>query len=332
MALPIKGLKTLLSIVKFYLSSLTARSCKYLCFNCLEDPDTMVFTNGDQTMLVMEAYELSLHIVKFKQYDLSSELKKIFAFQTSQPYVVHLKKSLTVINACLKTNQSIKTYVDVDDQILLTMESDIRSHEELQKDLEEDAKNRLAKDIKQLREDGDEYDESDFYEYGFQSNSDDSELDTSSIVLPLLEYSHAFGTKFDDFRNVKVIKDQSDYIMQCLEDMPNAPHIVLQPNEISKFRSNVYRIDIDLNDFKTSTRELVFPNATRTKYTHLLQDGLDVPSLKEFVNKLPSDWDIHIYLFVDKTRRLCILSTMSNGEVEVVSMRPFVGIFPIETI
>jgi hypothetical protein len=317
-----KGTKRFLEVLKFYLSSMTSRNCKYLYFNCFEDPKTLIFTNGDYTLLTQEGYNLSIHILKIKNDNVYDEWKEIFNFDTTEPYVVHIKKCLDVINKCIKTGDELKTYIDTENQLLLTTESDIRSAEELATDLTQEAQARYKKDLESGTLTLDDDNETD----------EDTEIDMSDIVLPLLEYSHAFGTKFSDYRNFITLKEQASYVLDTYEQLQQRPFLNIEPTELEIFRSNIYKYHLDLSRFIDSLGFPIFNDVFKRHHTYLLQDGLDLPSIKEYLRKLTPDWEVKMYSVVDTTDRVRFLTVTSNEDMDIISMRPYAGIIPIKKI
>ena len=313
--------KRSLEIYKTYLSSLTARSCKYLYFNCANDKNMLVFTNADQTTLMQESYTLSFHLFKMKSYSFKTDFMEELGFNEinlSSPYMIHLSKVLKILNDCLKNNLSIKAYADTNNQLLLTSNDDDREMDELIESYSREGRERLLRDL-----DGNLLLE----EYGLDNDDfEDKEDILNHIQIPQLEYSHAFGTNFDDYRNYQILKREVNYIEDIYQNLNKLPHIKVDIPELIKTRINSFIYELDLDKFIDNDGNFIYDDNYLKKYNILIQDGLDVPSIKEFVSKLPEDFQVTLYVFIDKSKQIKLITVCENDDFEIISMRPLIGL------
>lgn len=297
-----------LKTLKLYFSSLTARGAKYLYLNVADDPNTMVVSNGDYELLT--AYvpvTLSIHVITFKNTEFFEEFLQFMNIPKGCPYIVRIP----VVLAALKNN----------------------SKEEVHALKAEDGKLHLALRDQIVEDDLDDYD--DELEDDEDDESPASEFDIfadkSKYVVKTFDDAKVCGKPIDNF-HARVILEET--VAKMLEyrntfgktDCPCACKPV-DRESITYFTSNYFRMEIPLSEFVTENGERYYPEDMYDFHVILI-DGLDVPSIKEFMKR--KDGELTLLLWSKSGGAIQHMATYEDEDVSICSMRPFLEVIPLK--
>ena len=304
----LKASKEFLKELKTYFSSLSARGAKYLFLNIGTIPKSFVITNGDYEILTgYVPIMLSIHLVEFKDSEFYTIFLEFFNFVSNKPYILRISQ----VMKAFKENGAHELNVVYDQMGNMKIIVDSRI---------------LIDDTPSENEDEDEEVEQeivDLEDNPFQDNTKFETITFKSIDI--------CGQIVDNYHALAVLEDvvidmyrKKEYLIQ-----DKIPHYELSiPTDITTFHSNYYRMKLDHTAFKDENGNCVLIDKYRDTYT-IIMDGLDVPSIKEFIKKRDNK-ELNLLLWCNEGGSIQHMAIYNDTTISVKTARPFSEIFPIQ--
>lgn len=294
--------------MKLYFSSLSARGAKYLFLNIPGFENKFILSNGDYEMITAYApVILSFHIITFKDASFYTQFLQFMNFTLDCPYVIRISQILKA----LKDNKFEELDVVYDDHSkmkIILIDKVIESDEN--------------------SEDESESGESEESEEGSPASSEteDEDLpfkDTSKYVVVTFASADVCGQPIDNLYAMSIMEDCLREIYQVPESVKSAsvPHYFYDLDiEIPYFHGNYFRFKLNLPElFKSLTKEdLDFPANVHM----VIIDGMDVPSVKEFVKKQP-EAKTRFLVWSTNEKTIRHLALYEDPVIDILSVRPF---------
>lgn len=305
----IKASKEFLKELRLYFSSLSARGAKYLFLNIGTIPNSFVITNGDYEMLTgYVPVLLSIHLIEFKDDEFYKTFLEFFNFTSDKPYILRISQ----VMKAFKDNGAHELDVVYDQ--MGNMKIIINSRVLTGDDIPEGSMSSSEEDPNQEPVDIEEnpfHDNSKFETITFKNADICGQVVDNYHALAVLE-----DTVLDMYRKKEyLIEDKTPYYELSI------------PTEIEVFTSNYYRIKLDLAAFKDREGNCVLIDEYR-ELNAILMDGLDVPSIKEFIKKR-DEKELNLLLWCNKGGSIQHMAIYNDSKISVKSSRPFSEIFPI---
>lgn len=304
----IKASREFLKELRTYFSSLSARGAKYLFLNIGTIPNSFVITNGDYEMLTgYVPILLSIHLVEFKDSEFYKTFLEFFNFNSSKPYILRIAQVMKAFKdngaheLDVVYDQMGNMKIIVNSRVLTGDDPSTESS-----DSDEDSTQEIV----------------DLEENPFHDNSKFETITFKSVDI--------CGQIVDNYHALAVLEDvvidmyrKKEYL---IED--KYPHYELPvPTDIETFNSNYYRMKLDHTAFRDENGNSVLSGEYRDTFT-ILMDGLDVPSIKEFIKKRDNK-ELNLLLWCNKGGSIQHMATYNDSTISVKSSRPFSEIFPI---
>lgn len=312
--------------LKRYLSSLSARGDKFIYCNIPAFPGLLVITNADFSLITKyEPVALSMHLIYTKEdaaYDFYTDFLEFFNIKnSSSPYIFRCES----IMRALRNNhiEEMQVITDIEGNIKIMIGDQIIKQELVEftdEDQDEFSEESTLTDKEENPfEEDEKSDESLKDRIVFTADIAGKVIDDSlilmkfeNIVSSILEKKDLFETKDT---NSKIIA----YKQYAFNEMPEGPLI-----------SNWFKTyPIRSNDFITKEGQLAFKE--QFVNCHFLYiDGLDGPSIKEFINKTPNSENYaKLFVWTDNGLTLKSIIQYEDENVVITSCRPFIELVPI---
>ncbi len=296
----LKASKEFVKELKIYFSSLSARGAKYLFLNVAGIPRSFVITNGDYELLTgYVPVLLGIHLVTFKESNFYESFLDFLNFKIDKPYIIRISQ----LTKAFKDNgaHELDVIYDQYQNMQVIVNSRILTGDD--------------KDVEDVIDDSQTEEVVDLEENPFVDNSkfETITFKSADICGQLVDNYHALGVLED------VVIDMND--KKAFLEQENVPHYEtsITPDE-EIVHSNYYRISIELDKLSISS-------AHTDVYTILI-DGLDVPSLKEFVRKREQQ-NVTMLIWRPTSGSIQHMATYDDSQISVKSTRPFLAIFPL---
>lgn len=295
----IKASKDFVKELRVYFSSLSVRGAKYLFLNIGNIPNSFILTNGDYEMLTGYVPVMtSIHLVEFTNPEFYNQFIEFLNFDITKPYIIRIAQ-------------------------LLKAFKDNGAHE---LDVVYDQFSNMKVIVNSRVLTGDEYEvpekDSDEIEEPEESIEDNPFVDNSKFETLTFKSADICGQIVDNFHALHVLENvvlemrgKKEYLIQ-----ENTPHkeVDLSP-ELPVVHSNYYRIKLDIDD--------LLQKETHDVYS-ILMDGLDIPSLREFVGKRDNK-KLTLLIWCTPMGSIQHMAMYNDSKISVKSTRPFLAIFPI---
>lgn len=295
----IKASRDFVKELRVYFSSLSARGAKYLFLNVGNIPNSFVITNGDYEMLTGYVPVMtSIHLVTFLDPTFYNQFLEFLNLKIDKPYIIRI-------------SQLLKAF------------KDNGAHE---LDVVYDQFNNMKVVVNSRVLTGDEHEvpntESDESEEVEESIEDNPFKDNSKFETITFKSADICGQVVDNFHALHVLEDvvldmnqKKTFLIQ-----ENTPHkeIDLSP-DLAVVHSNYYRIRLDIDDLINKETHEVYS---------ILMDGLDIPSLREFVGKRDHK-KLTLLVWCTPMGSIQHMAMYNDSTLSVKSTRPFLAIFPI---
>lgn len=295
--------KEFVDTLKSYFSSLSARGAKYLFLNVANLKNTFVISNGDYEMLT--AYipvMLSFHVIQFKDTNFFTKFLEFLNLRTDKPYVIRMSQILKAI----KHNKFDDLTVIYDDynKMRLALTDSVIVVDENTAYTDEDLDDEIG---------GDDEDE------------DNPFVDNSKYETITFQSVDVCGQPIDNLYALTILEDTVLEMVKKEEQIhEQALHHSYIPVsvEVNYFHGNCFRLKVEL-------QQLLFPNDTPEHVRVLdnlyavLFDGLDVPSIKEFIKKRKTTTDLQLLLWCNNGKTIQHMAMYDDENISILSMRPF---------
>lgn len=311
--------------LKRYLSSLSARGNKFVYCNIPAFPGLLVITNADFSLITKyEPVTLSMHLIHTKEdasYDFYNDFVEFFHIKnTSSPYIF---RSESIMRA-LRNNriEETRAITDTEGNIKIMIGDEIINQEltEFTDEDKDDFPEETIIDKEENPFDEDEKsDEALKDKIIFTTDIAGKIIDDNLILMKLENIVSLTLDRKNIFEDIDIYSKILAYKQYSFNEMPEGPLI-----------SNWFKTyPIKADDFITKDGQPAF----KEKFIdcHFLYiDGLDGPSIKEFINKTPNSENFaKLFVWTDNGLTLKSIIRYEDENVVITSCRPFVELVPL---
>lgn len=311
--------------LKRYLSSLSARGNKFVYCNIPAFPGLLVITNADFSLITKyEPVTLSMHLIHTKEdasYDFYNDFVEFFHIKnTSSSYIF---RSESIMRA-LRNNriEETRAITDTEGNIKIMIGDEIINQEltEFTDEDKDDFPEETIIDKEENPFDEDEKsDEALKDKIIFTTDIAGKIIDDNLILMKLENIVSLTLDRKNIFEDIDIYSKILAYKQYSFNEMPEGPLI-----------SNWFKTyPIKADDFITKDGQPAF----KEKFIdcHFLYiDGLDGPSIKEFINKTPNSENFaKLFVWTDNGLTLKSIIRYEDENVVITSCRPFVELVPL---
>ena len=311
--------------LKRYLSSLSARGNKFVYCNIPAFPGLLVITNADFSLITKyEPVTLSMHLIHTKEdasYDFYNDFVEFFHIKnTSSPYIFRSES----IMCALRNNhiEETRAITDTEGNIKIMIGDEIINQEltEFTDEDKDDFPEETIIDKEENPFDEDEKsDEALKDKIIFTTDIAGKIIDDNLILMKLENIVSLTLDRKNIFEDIDIYSKILAYKQYSFNEMPEGPLI-----------SNWFKTyPIKADDFITKDGQPAF----KEKFIdcHFLYiDGLDGPSIKEFINKTPNSENFaKLFVWTDNGLTLKSIIRYEDENVVITSCRPFVELVPL---
>ena len=311
--------------LKRYLSSLSARGDKFIYCNIPAFPELIIVTNADFSLITKyEPVTLSMHLVSIKKdatYNFYKDFVEFFHIKnSSSPYIF---RSESIMRA-LRNNriEEMQSVVDTEGNIKIMIGDEVVSQEltEFTDENSSEFSEEVVIDKEENPfEENEKTDEALKDKVIFTTDITGKIINDSLILMKLENIVSSILDRKNLFEETEIDPKVLAYKQYAFNEMPEGPLI-----------SNWFKTyPIKAEDFVTKDGQPAF----KEKFIdcHFLYiDGLDGPSIKEFINKTPNAENFaKLFVWTDNGLTLKSIIRYEDENVVITSCRPFVELVPL---
>ena len=304
---------------------MSARGNKFVYCNIPAFPGLLVITNADFSLITKyEPVTLSMHLIHTKEdasYDFYNDFVEFFHIKnTSSPYIF---RSESIMRA-LRNNriEETRAITDTEGNIKIMIGDEIINQEltEFTDEDKDDFPEETIIDKEENPFDEDEKsDEALKDKIIFTTDIAGKIIDDNLILMKLENIVSLTLDRKNIFEDIDIYSKILAYKQYSFNEMPEGPLI-----------SNWFKTyPIKADDFITKDGQPAF----KEKFIdcHFLYiDGLDGPSIKEFINKTPNSENFaKLFVWTDNGLTLKSIIRYEDENVVITSCRPFVELVPL---
>ena len=311
--------------LKRYLSSLSARGDKFIYCNIPAFPGLIIITNADFSLITKyEPVTLSMHLIYTKEnttYNFYDDFMEFFHIKDSPlPYIFRSESIMRALrNNRIEETQAV---IDTEGNIKIMIGDEIVSQELVEfsnEESDEFSEETVVDKEENPFEEDEKADEALKDKIIFTTDIAGKVIDDNLILIKLENIVSSILDRKDLFEGTDVSSKILAYKQYAFNEMPDGPLV-----------SNWFKTyPIKAEDFITKDGQPAF----KEKFIdcHFLYiDGLDGPSIKEFISKTPNSENF-AKLFVWTVNGLTLKSIVryEDENVVITSCRPFVELVPL---
>ena len=305
--------------LRLYFSSLTARGAKYLYINIGDLKNTFIISNGDYSLLTSYCpVMLSIHVLEFKNTDFYDKFIDFLQLPTDKPYLIRTSQFLKALKS-KKIEELCVVYDNTNKMKIVDKNSGIVFDDD----------DTYSSELNDTHDEDDEY-----FGYNFSSGFDEENpfKDSDIWVEETFETANICGQIVDNQFAIGILED---IVLDMKNNMTNLKEkdipLVTIPitNPVDYFTGNYFRLNLNFADFQYKDGTHFYTDEMLDLFL-VLVDGLDLPSVKEFLKK-KKDSEVLLYDWGKDGGTVQHMAKYEDDEILVYSMRPFMEFIPIKT-
>ncbi|WP_295645195.1 hypothetical protein [uncultured Holdemanella sp.] len=311
--------------LKRYLSSLSARGDKFIYCNIPAFPGLIIITNADFSLITKyEPVTLSMHLIYTKEnttYNFYDDFMEFFHIKDSPlPYIFRSESIMRALrNNRIEETQAV---IDTEGNIKIMIGDEIVSQELVEfsnEESDEFSEETVVDKEENPFEEDEKADEALKDKIIFTTDIAGKVIDDNLILIKLENIVSSILDRKDLFEGTDVSSKILAYKQYAFNEMPDGPLV-----------SNWFKTyPIKAEDFITKDGQPAF----KEKFIdcHFLYiDGLDGPSIKEFISKTPNSENFaKLFVWTDNGLTLKSIVRYEDENVVITSCRPFVELVPL---